>query len=146
MPAIQYTYQSPDPNVRPAALLRIAGPYLPVRIGPAMPAGSEAPQGSVRDVTALIDTGSAESCIHDALAAQLALRIVDRRPGLEIAEGRTYDVYLADIAVHATGQRRFAPFVGVKLSEHWPVVLGRDFLTGLVMTYDGINGIVTISG
>ncbi len=145
MPAIQYTYQSPDPTARPSSLLRLAGPYLPVRIAPAVPAGAAVPPGSIRDMTALIDTGSAESCIDEAFARQLGLRVIDRRPGLDGAEGKTYSVYLAEIAVPATGQQKLVSFVGVTLNEHWPVVFGRDFLAGLVMTYDGVNGVVTIS-
>lgn len=136
--AIQYSYQSADGATSTARLLAAAGPYLPVALGtPGGPAD--------KSVAALIETGASVSAVDRALAGELGLRLIDRRPARGSAAA-LLDIYLGRLVIPATGRDTLEAFVALELGPHWPLVLGRDVLTGLVMTYDGVNGIVTVSG
>ena len=146
MPAIQYSYQSDDPQTSPARLLSLAGPSLAIDIGAPSLSGASPPPVPAKAVAALIDTGLASTCIDDNLAQELGLKVIDRRPVRGPDKEKMVNVYLARVVVHATRRESLASFVGLELGANWPIVLGRDFLADIVMTYDGVNGIVTISG
>ena len=97
---------------------------------------------------ALVDTGAALSCIDTELAKALQLPVVD---SMEIggAGGKSvHDVYAASVSIPSLELNQHGRFAGVGLTaggQAHGVLLGRTFLEGTVMIYDGFRGQVTIA-
>ena len=139
------------PGVSGALLLASYGPTLMVNIGfdqnynPKVPG---VPSPGVTDIRALVDTGASESCIDNLLAAQLNLPIVDRRPISGIGGKQETNMYLAQIHVPSLNFTIYGAFAGVDLVAGGQVhsaLIGRAFLMGFTMTYEGRTGNVTLS-
>ncbi len=133
-------------------LLTAYGPTLLVDIGfdptyrPGVP--PLAPIPGVRGIHALVDTGAAESCIDNRLAAQLKLPIVDRRPISGVHGQHMANVYVAQVHIPSLGFTIYGAFAGVDLSaggQAHSALIGRTFLRNFTMVYEGRTGTVTIT-
>ena len=135
-------------------LLASLGPTLVVDIGfdstfdPAQLAAGKLPTPGITGVHGLVDTGASESCIDNLLAAQLNLPIVDRRMIAGSAGSHQVNVYLAQVHVPLLRYTIWGAFAGVDLKAGGQVhsaLIGRTFLRGFTMTYEGRTGTVTLS-
>ena len=100
-----------------------------------------------RDLPALVDTGATESSIDSELARQLGLPRVDQQIIAGAGGKHTIDVFLAQMYVPELGQAKHGQFAGVHLTQgdsHHKAILGRDFLSRIVMIYDGPGERVTL--
>ena len=135
-----------------AEKLALDGPTLLVDIG-FDPKCQYAVNGStfksdITQVPALIDTGAALSCIDNELARSLNLPLVDRRVFLSLAGECELNAYLAHIAIPSLSFFQHGIFFGVPLFKRPPffrALLGRTFLRGMVLVYDGPTGSVRIA-
>jgi hypothetical protein len=128
------------------------GPTLIVNIGfdPAyVPAAMQPPPvAGITDMHALVDTGASESCIDNLLAATLQLPIVDRRVISGSAGAHTVNVYMAQVHIPTLSYTIYGRFAGVDLvagGQAHSALIGRNFLAGFTMTYEGRTGTVIIS-
>ncbi len=133
----------------PADLLARLGPTLLVDIGlkSRAPAG-DPPDLPLKGVKALIDTGAGGDCIDDELARQLRLPVTDEGEISGVGGKHHAFVYTVRIWVPQLKRLLFQPFTGVKLQEgeQWHrVILGRSFLRGHRLAYDGGSGQVELS-
>ena len=133
-------------------LLTLYGPTLGVDIGfdPAYTytVGGAPPNAGIKGVMALVDTGATESCIDSLLAASLKLPIVNRREVSGSAGKHIANVYLAQVHVPALGFTIYGAFAGVELAaggQAHSALIGRTFLQGFTMTYEGRTGTVSLS-
>lgn len=123
------------------------GPTLEVTVRH-MDAGEETPEHN-EQVYALIDTGATTSCIDQDLAEKLELPVVDEQTISGAGGPATHPVYMAHIDIPALDQCEYGRFTGVKLADGeqaHAVLLGRTFLNGVIMIYDGLRAQVTLSG
>lgn len=100
------------------------------------------------NVPALIDTGAVISCIDEQLAQDVGLALVDQQKIAGVDGEVMLNVYLAHIYFSGLGQLRWGRFTGARLSKGahpQQVLLGRDFLQGTIMIYDGQTGAVRLS-
>lgn len=140
-----------SPAVSGRDLLVVHGPTLFVDIGfdPAYdPAAPTKPVLAETKLWALVDTGATESCIDNDLATKLGLPIVDRRRVGGISGIQQVNVHLAHIHIPSLNFTLYGAFAGVDLiaggQRHYALI-GRTFLQGFRMTYDGPSGDVTLS-
>ena len=97
------------------------------------------------EVNALIDTGASTSCIDEKLARKLGLTPIDRQEIAGVGGKKEHIIYLGMIYVppplnmYSKGR-----FVGVDMVGQQPVLLGRNFLLGTVLIYNGVNGSISI--
>ena len=138
------------PDERVAWLVR-NGPTLATRIGfdQAYRMGDRVPPNlPVAEYPALVDTGALPSCVDSVLAADLNLPIVDREPVSGAHGSHEVNVHLAQIYIPTLEMTIVGRFHGVHLTagnlKHL-ALLGRTFLQGCTMSYDGPAGTVTIS-
>lgn len=147
MPILTIEYPS-SPHVRAADALRQLGPSLPVLVRlpqiPGAPGPSEDQPPQPRQVSALIDTGAFDSCIDEQVASSLQLPIIDRQRVSGVAGRREHNVFLAQVDVPAVNKSRRGRFVGVTLGPQHHAILGREFLHGMLLIYDGENGRVQL--
>ena len=97
---------------------------------------------------ALVDTGATQSCIDMQLAQTLGLPVVDFVMISGAAGASRHPLYAARVAIPALEVFQFGAFAGVDLTageQPHRVLLGRTFLQGTVMIYDGIRAQVTIA-
>jgi len=97
---------------------------------------------------ALIDTGAAESCIDVDLAISLGLPQIDVITISGAGGPQSHPVYMCAIVMPALGLTQYGRFAGVRLKaggQSHQVLLGRTFLNGIIMIYDGIRGQVTLA-
>jgi len=133
--------------------LHTLGPRLDIAIS--MPAplasalvaqGATVPQPSVGH--ALIDTGAAQTCIEDSVARQLGLPVINQVP-LSTPAGQTmHTLYAAQLIFPGTLLPTITNIavIGVHLSSQGiAALLGRDFLSGKTLHYDGGLSIVSLS-
>ena len=105
-----------------------------------------APQSEV--CPALIDTGAEESCIDQALAVKLALPVVDVIMIAGAGGEKQHQVFLGQVVIPALGFMQFGRFAGVELTgggQIHTVLLGRTFLSNVLMVYDGLKSQVTLA-
>ncbi len=136
-----------------AELLAYYGPTLKVDIGfdatfipTNFPLSVPAP--GVKGIHALVDTGASESCIDSMLASQLNLPIVDRRMVSGVHGSIEINMHLAQVHVPSLGFTIWGSFAGVNMQAGGQLhlaLIGRTFLRGYTMMYDGRTGKVTIS-
>ena len=102
----------------------------------------------IEEVThALIDTGAEESCIDERLARRLRMPVVDTLRIFWAGGTREHNVYAANVVVHDLELAVQGRFVGIDfIPGEIPqeVILGRTFLEGTIMIYDGLRGEVTL--
>ena len=119
--------------------LQVTVMHLPVDDGPSGPSET---------VHALIDTGAWHSCIDAGLAQKLELPVVDTQAISGVNGVAEHPVYLARIDVPQLAGFQYGRFAGVKLTEGGQphaVLLGRTFLQGIIMIYDGLRAQVTLA-
>jgi hypothetical protein len=139
--------QDPNQKISPSKILRLRGPIIPLRVGPPLnPNAPAPPAGQVKNVNALIDTGASDSCIDNALAKSLSLKVIDCRPFGGVAGKADHDIYLGQIIVDNLRMQKNGRLVGVEMGgTHTQMIVGRDFLDNLIMIYDGASGTVTLA-
>jgi predicted aspartyl protease len=124
------------------------GPTVWVIIG-SYPGTSAAPTASlIQQVPALIDTGATLSCIDDMLAQELQLQIVDQWITSGVSGSVKLDVYLAQITIPSLNVNQFGRFAGVHLQvggQAHRALIGRSFLAGCTLVYDGKRGSVLLA-
>ncbi len=106
------------------------------------------PRSEIMQVPALVDTGATISCIDDALARSLKLPLVDRQTISGVGGKHELNVYLAHIVAPVLGWFQYGLFHGVSLTEgEQPhrALIGRTFLQGMMLIYDGRTGRVQIA-
>jgi hypothetical protein len=122
-----------------ASVLAREGPRVAVRLR--SPSGEAAADGS-----ALLDTGSERSLLSPVVAARLGLTAVGvavvRTVGAAAAHVPEYDVVIDFPGTALPSARR--RLLGIDLGEGLDVLLGRDFLVGTVLVYDGLAGVYTL--
>ena len=150
MPSVDCGF-SDTPQVNGGALLTAYGPTLKVNVGfdPIFnKTSTELPVAAVLNLDALVDTGAAESCIDNLLAARINLPVVDRQPLSGSNGAHTTNIYEAQVFVPALGKTIVGRFAGVELiagGQVHHVLIGRTFLQNVRITYDGTTGSVVIS-
>ena len=124
-------------------------PTLPVRIGfdPASALGRETISLPAQLHHALVDTGAFASCIDSDLAAVLNLPIINRQPMAGVHGAANVNVHLAQIEVPSLGLTIRGRFAGVHLTaggQPHRAIIGRTFLRGMRLSYDGSTGEVIL--
>ena len=128
------------------------GPTLIVNIGfdptydPAVPAKLAVLPAD--PLWALVDTGAIESCIDSDLAMRLNLPVIDRRITSGAHGPKEVNVHLAHIHVPSLLFTLYGPFCAVDLAaggQQHRALIGRTFLQGFTMVYEGRTGTVTLS-
>ena len=140
------------PGIIGSEALKFHGPTLWVRIGfdpsydhQAVPLS--VPNLPTNNINALVDTGALESCIDSALAMTLNLPIVDRRMVSGAHGAKEVNVHLAQIHIPSLGFTLYGPFCAVDLAaggQPHLALIGRTFLRGFTMIYEGRTGTVTL--
>jgi hypothetical protein len=133
-------------------LLVYYGPTILVDIGfdPNFKAApvTPVPVPGITGIRALVDTGAGESCTDSVLATQLNLPIINRVMNSGIHGGQELNMHLAQVRVPSLNFTIYGAFAGVHLvaggqSHH--ALIGRTFLKGYTMLYEGRTGTVTLS-
>src|SRR5262249_6480377 len=99
-------------------------------------------------VPALIDTGAHQSMIDEALALQLQLPLINQEHFAGVGGPGVANVYLALVQIPSLGKVQFGAFMGAQLRAGGQVhqaLLGRTFLQGMILVYDGAMGSVRIA-
>lgn len=153
MPIIDVGFPTTSTVNGPSSLINI-GPTLWVDVGYDMnfnyanaPALAR-PTSQAQQVPALIDTGASESCIDEDLARQLQLPLIDKAQISGVGGAHTLNVYWAHIDVPALSITQYGRFTGVHLGaggQPHKVLIGRTFLSGMMLVYDGRTGLVQIA-
>lgn len=106
------------------------------------------PKSTAAQVPALVDTGATMSCIDDALAQKMELPLVDRQNVSGVSGKHKCNVFLAHIVAPTLAWFQWGLFYGVNLTEGGQAhqaLIGRTFLQGMMMIYDGRTGSVQIA-
>ena len=142
-PSSPTTTPSSGPGIVPV------GPQLPIM--PAIPLPLPAAiLASFPVVPALIDTGAGDSCVDEALAQQLQLPLINQRQQGGVHGQGLLNVYLACLIVPQLGRIQAGSFVGARMTwsgrpSFHRAIIGRIFLNGMLMVYNGRTGSVTIA-
>ena len=145
MPLADAAFVDSDGRPDQTALLEF-GPSLEVVVSPLVDPPRPPTEGHTTH--ALVDTGATQSCIDVQVAESLDLPVVDFVMIAGAAGASRHPLYAARIAIPALEIFEFGAFAGVDLGageQPHRVLLGRTFLQGTVMIYDGIRGQVTIA-
>lgn len=142
----------PDvPEDTRSALLVEVGPSIPVQIGydPGFDDATESMPMLPPDLySALVDTGASGNSIDTALAVQLRLPVAVYDAVIAGSVGEhTTNIYLAQIYIPDLNLTIDGRFTGVNLSgggQLHRAIIGRSFLQGFVLHYDGRTGEVTL--
>lgn len=149
MRSIQAGFKSGIAGEGPADLLVRLGPTIQVDIGlKSRSLAGEAPDLAGKKIKALIDTGSGGDCIDDDLARRLNLPVMDEGEISGVGGRHRAFIYTARLYIPQLDKLLFQPFTGVKLheGEQWHrVILGRSFLRGYRLIYEGVTGQVEIA-
>ena len=122
------------------------GPSLEVVVSPFVDPPKPPTEGNTTH--ALVDTGATQSCIDIQIADSLGLPVVDFVMMAGAAGAVRHPLYAARVAIPALEIFQFGAFAGVDLAaggQPHRVLLGRTFLQGTVMIYDGVRAQVTIA-
>ena len=129
-------------------LLTEKGPMVVVQIGfdPWVhPGGKQGSSLSKRLYSALVDTGSAYSCIDSDLATELNLPILGQGNLTGIHGPQPANIYCAQVYIPELNGAFSHQFAGVRLGNPPHVLIGRDLLQNFTMIYEGQTGVVRIS-
>ena len=129
----------------PARGLERYGPTIVAIVGKVAAEGAPQPGVPPVQTVALIDTGATTSCIDEKLAQKLSLPVIDRRYVGGVGGRKKHNVYMAHMVVPALRLESKGAFLGVDLSAYQPVLLGRDFLANIILTYNGPSGRITLA-
>jgi len=148
MRSIPAGFKSGRKGEGPADLLVRIGPTIRVDIGlKSSSLAGETPDLAEKKVKALIDTGAGGDCIDDELAQRLNLPITEEGEISGVGGRHRAFIYLARLYIPQLDKLLFQRFTGVKLheGEQWHrVILGRSFLRGYRLVYEGVTGQVEI--
>ena len=151
MPTIDSGFPDiPDTNSRRRLLVEI-GPTIPVQIGhdPGFDEFTDPRPILPPDLySALVDTGASGNSIDIELADRLRLQPVDEVEISGSAGAHTVTVYLANIYIPDLNRTITGRFTGVNLAgggQLHRAIIGRSFLQGFALHYDGRTGEVTMS-
>ena len=146
-------YFAPDGRpIHPADLLRSRGPRLPILVHVPIAIeeqlareGKPIPPGVSGE--ALVDTGATSTSIDRAiLADKLGLHAIGRESMLGAHGAQGADVFACDVIVPGHERQTLARTVSVNLQgSGLMAIVGRDFLAGKLMIYDGLAGVVSIT-
>ena len=144
MPLVRAGYPGPEKGQDPLTLTRY-GTNVHVTVSPLIDDGK---RPLAKTTHALIDTGSEESCIDERLARELRMPVVDTMTIFWAGRSREHNVYAANLIVQHQNPAVQGRFVGIDFTHGYipqEVILGRTFLAGVVMIYDGLKGEVTLA-
>lgn len=148
MPLLDATFRDQSGQADKTTLIRV-GPSIPVIVGHyAQPGSTIATPTATETTFALVDTGACESCIDSDLAKKLGLPVIDTMQISGAGGSKTHDVYLAYINIMGLEFSQFGRFAGVHLSagnQPHGVLLGRTFLSNVMLIYDGLRGQITLT-
>lgn len=148
MPTAEVGWWNEDRELLSEPLLRF-GPSIRVSVSPySDPSKLELPLPPGNPTLALIDTGATESCIDTRLAEQLGLQAIDTMMLGGVRGLAEHPVFMAYVSIFELGMAQYGRFAGVNLADggqQHGVLLGRTFLSGVTMVYDGPNASVRIS-
>lgn len=127
--------------------LRARGPILPIQVGLPQAAAANMRQngevpGTVEEVQALVDTGASITAVNEALAARLGLIATGSVQVGGVTGVDTRPLYGVRIVMPEPGFT-FDPIqiVGANLNApDFEVLIGRNLLCSMMMTYDGPRG------
>lgn len=131
--------------------LETRGPTLSVSIGLDDDIGIGAPfnrEAAQELWPALVDTGSATSCVDSRLAVMLRLPVVGQQTVSGVHGAGVVNMHLARIFVPELGVVFSGIFAGAHLEaggQPHSAIIGRDFLRHFHLSYDGRTGAVTLS-
>ena len=97
---------------------------------------------------ALVDTRSTLNCISKELAKGLSLTEIDKVMLSGVAGDREHAVYAAQVDIPSLAVGGRGEFAGVDVAGAdgpYGIVLGRTFLRGTILIYDGIRAQVTLA-
>ena len=143
VPVVRAAYPGAEKSHEPFALTRY-GANVDVTVSPLVHDG-KLPLEAVTHV--LIDTGAEESCIDVELARRLRMPVVDTVAIVWGGGTCEHNVYAGNVVVHDLQLGVQGRFVGIDfIPGDIPqgVILGRTFLEGTIMIYDGLKGEVTL--
>lgn len=129
-------------------LLAENGPMVVVQIGfdPGLHPGDEqGPNLSNIKYSALVDTGTRDSCIDSNLAMKLNLPILGQRILTGIHGPQSTNIYGAQVYIPELNVAFSHQFAGGLLGNPPHVLIGRDLLQNFTMIYEGQTGVVRIS-
>ena len=138
------------PDASGDQLLVQYGPTVPVLVGfdPLFRAGTGmAPTLPSGRIPAVVDTGATISCIDTGRVETLNLPFVGMRDFGGIAGSSRRSMHLAQVTIPDLGLYIYGEFAAVDLiagGQPHEVLLGRSFLRGFRMIYDGRTGEVII--
>lgn len=151
MPTAELGWWDEDGTLHPDTLIRY-GPSIKVLVtpypDPNLTEPSPQPQPAGRLTFALVDTGAEESCIDTQLAEQLGLLAIDTKWISGAGGAAEHPVFMAYVNVPELGITQYGRFAGVNLSDGGQVhgvLLGRTFLSGVTMIYDGPTASVRLT-
>lgn len=148
MPLLDATFRDQAGQADKTSLLQF-GPSIQVIVGHFAQPGSIIVTPAVTETTlALVDTGACESCIDSTLAKKLGLPVIDTIQIAGSNGSHTHDVYLAHVNIWGLEFSQFGRFAGVHLAagqQAHGVLLGRTFLSNVMLIYDGLRGQITLS-
>jgi predicted aspartyl protease len=145
-----------DPNGQmSAAELRRKGPRIPVQISIPVPLAQKLtsqglPIPAPQTGEALIDTGASITCVDLQTIQALSLQPVNQTTITTPSQiNATASVYAVSIDFPQLPIQRVARNLRVAgvtlLPQGFIALLGRDFLAGVVLTYNGVGGFFTIA-
>lgn len=135
MPGIDCGFPTPEE-------LQLVGPTLGVRIG-----FSKISQNA-RLWPALVDTGARDNCIDVELATALKLPVIGTQNVAGVGGVTTVNAYLGLVEIPDLESVIWGRFYGAYLGgggQYHRMLLGRSFLVGVTMRYDGNSGSVYVS-
>jgi hypothetical protein len=148
MRTVHAGFKSGKNGFAPTELLAQLGPTFLVDVGSKNRSrAGGTPDLQHKGVRALIDTGAGAHAIDETFAIEIGLQSNDKGTLSGVMGEASVNIYTARVYVPGFDLLLFEPFYGVKLKEggQWHrVVLGRPFLRGYTMIYEGRSGQVTI--
>jgi hypothetical protein len=135
----------PAPAVGSPASPALPAPLIPPTV-PTGPTGPNLQPSLVQNVPALIDTGAQLSCIDEALAQQLQLPLINQTTSGGVHGQGLLNVYLGFIGIPLLGTMQIGAFIGAVMSgQMHRALIGRTFLTDMLLVYDGRTGAVKLA-
>jgi hypothetical protein len=122
--------------------MRSRGPILPIQVGLPMASAGEDPTAIMEEVQALVDTGASITAINMETATRLGLIPTGSVDVSGVTGSSTQPLFGARIVMPEPGFT-FDPIeiVGAPLSSpDFEILIGRNLLCSMLMSYDGTRG------